>query len=143
MGSRVVLNLVGVGALTVALACSGGSESGADRPGTTGTLDRTAPASEVGEVGTGVELTVAGPVTRVVDAHLFVIGAEGSDPVVVLTPRPGAGVRTGAMVEVTGALRRLTIAAVEAEFRIDLDDLGAKDLEGRPALVATRLRTSG
>ena len=68
---------------------------------------------------------------------------EGADPVVVLTPRPGSGVRTGSVVEVTGALRRLTIAAVEAEFGIDLDDQGARDLEGGPALVATGLRTSG
>ena len=133
---------VGIAALALLLGCSGDGEAPAGVPGA-GPVDVTDPPAEVGEVGTGVQLTVAGPVTRIVDAHLFVIGAEGADPVVVLTPRPGSGVRTGSVVEVTGALRRLTIAAVEAEFGIDLDDQGARDLEGGPALVATGLRTSG
>ena len=135
--------LGGISALTLVLACSGDDEQGASVPTTTRPLDATEQASEVGDVGTGVELTVAGPITRVVDAHLFVIGAEGADPVVVLTPRQGTWVRTGSVVEVTGALRRLTIAAVEAEFGIDIDDRRAGGFEGHPALIATGVRTQG
>ena len=134
--------LGGVSALTLVLACSGDGDQGARVPATTVPADATGQGSEPGDVGT-VELTVAGPVTSVVDAHLFVIGAEGADPVVVLTPRRSSGLRTGSVVEVTGALRRLTIAAVEAEFGIDVDDRRAGGYEGHPALIATEVRTPG
>ena len=142
MWSRVVLGLV-LSITALMPACSDGSARKGVATGNVETTDATTRASETGDIGSGVEITVAGRVTRIVDGHLFLIGADGAEPVVVLVPRVGSGVRTGATVEATGALRRLAIAAVEAEFGIDLDDRRASDFEGRPALVATRLRTEG
>lgn len=133
--------VIGIAALTPSCAEGGEREDAATRG--VETTDATTRASGTGDLGSGVEITVAGRVTRVVDAYVFLIGADGADPVVVLVPRGSSGVRTGSTVEATGALRRLAIAAVEAEFGIDLDDRRARDLEGRPALVATRLRSEG
>ena len=133
---RLLVVVVSVASLS---ACSERSLSVDDTEGVSTTSSSDLAAA--GDLGTGVEITAVGRVTRVVDTYVFVLGEDRPGPVLVLAPGNRSSMRPGSTVEVTGTLRRLTVRAVEEEFGIDLDDRRLRDLEGQFAVVATRLAT--
>lgn len=97
-----------------------------------------APAT-TGAPGTPVEVTVDGPVQRVVARHVFEVGSGPPSPVTVVWPDRRREVRVGVLVRATGTVTPFDVRTFEREFAIDLDDARVADLEGTDVLMARQL----
>ncbi len=93
------------------------------------------PVAPVGPGEPGSEITVSGPVSRLVDAHVFEIGTDGGEPVLVVALAGARGLMAGVAAEVTGTVETFEAAAIERRIGVPLHpDLHR--LNGRRCVVA-------
>ena len=105
-----------------------------------GANSRTGEPEQEASTSTTVEsedVSVTGPVRRIVAPQLLEVGDGGGDPVLVLLlsderppPNPGE------TIEVTGPIRRIRLQALEVEFRVPLRGRGLESFEGMTCVVA-------
>ncbi len=116
--------------LTVAMsACSVGDGS----PG--GEVFPTAPPGGA----LGGEITVSGPIAMVLDAHVFEIGTDGGEPVLVVALAGAGPLVTGAEAEVTGTVETFDLAAIQQRITVPLNP-ALRRLNGRPCVVARTVK---
>ncbi len=130
MGSTVLPRLLVLTAMAL-YGCSARDGAGGQDP--------------VGPAGTGesgAEITVSGPVSRLVDAHVFEIGTDGGEPVLVVARAGPRGLMTGVAAEVTGTVETFELAAIERRIGIRLP-AHLYHLNGRPCVVARTVEVRG
>ncbi len=86
------------------------------------------------------EITVSGPVGQVVNLHVFEIGTDGGESVLVVAPAGVGPLASGVEAEVTGTVETFDFAAIQARIGAPLDR-ELHRLNGRPCLVARILRS--
>ncbi len=78
---------------------------------------------------------MSGPVAMVVDAHVFEIGTDGGEPVLVVAPAGAGRLAPGSETEVTGTVETFDLAAIQQRTRAPLNP-ALQRLNGRPCVVA-------
>ncbi|MDP9071471.1 MAG: hypothetical protein M3N68_09360 [Actinomycetota bacterium] len=129
-GKRELRLLAALTAALVTILATGCSRDGEpERRGVPPTLP---------ERAAGVEITVRGRVVRVLDAHVFEIGGETGEPVLVVAANGMAGVAPVADVEATGTVETFEIGSMERRIGARLKP-ELQQFNGRTCVVATRI----
>ncbi len=102
--------------------------------------DTVAPGPSGGEAG--AEITVTGPVGRIVDPHVFEIGTHDGEPVLVVVPPGAGGVASGAEAEVTGTVETFDLPGIERSIGVRLDP-GLVRFNGRSCVIARTVKERG
>ncbi len=86
----------------------------------------------------GQEATIRSPIVETLDEHGLVLQAEGGENVLVLNVAAnGAALPTGdTPIQVTGQVVEFTLADVETDYGLDLDEDLYADYEQQPAILA-------
>lgn len=85
------------------------------------------------------EITVSGPVSRVLDAYVFEIGTDGGEPVLVVAPGGPGPLVAGVAAEVTGTVETFDVAAIQPRIRAPLNP-ELHRLNGRRCVVARTVK---
>lgn len=91
----------------------------------------------------GQQVTIEGEVSRTLSPETFAI-AGPADPMLIVEKQEVSAVNEGESVEVTGTMREnFSVAEVEEQLGIDLEDELYADFEGENYVMATQGRVGG
>ncbi|MDQ4133240.1 MAG: hypothetical protein M3179_08565 [Actinomycetota bacterium] len=116
------------GTAVLALALLGGCGDGDGDRGAGG------PAGP-GQPTAGREVTVRGTVTDIPGRQVVVVGRAGYEPSLVIFRQP-TSIVVGSVLEVTGRVRTMRVAELEAELGTDLEP-SAERFEGQSCLLVS------